>query len=731
MADSFVGGYQIVGELGRGAMGIVYHAIDPKIRRSVAIKQIRLDPGASPEEGATLRHRLVREARSAGVLSHPGIVTVYHLGEEASDIFIVMEHVDGVSLESALAANTLDIVGKVEILRQTAAALDFAHRSGIVHRDVKPGNILLRGDGVVKIADFGIAKVTQELTATGNLTNAGSSLGSPAYMSPEQVRAAQVDGRSDQFSLAIIAFQMLTGRMPFAADSAHALMYQIVMVDPLANPSELPPAVTAALAPAFAKDPAHRYPSCTAMVQALSQAVGMPGAGVANVPPPAAVAKTPSLLLAGAAVIALVIAAAGGYLWWKSKSAGGTASEAPIVKAASLGKLEEVKHLLADGADIDQKNAEGTTALMVASGGTAYITNNVPLVTFLIAKGAKIDLEDARGRTALELAAAGGKAEAAKLLLEKQADPNHKGAEGSTPLLQAIYYGHAAVLPVLIGGGANVELANTEGTTPLMLAAEGTAYVANNTPMAVTMIEIGAIRDVRDGRGRTALYRAAAAGKEQVVRLLVQGKADPNVQAEDGSTALIAAVTYAKLGTVKALIECGANVELTDSSGSTALIIASEGTAYMTDNEPLVAALLGAGAKVDSQDQQGRTALFRASGGGKPQAQKLLLDRKATINLKSNDGATPLANAVAYGKLESAKLLLERGAAVDLADGNGVTPLMIAARKPAYMDDAKPFVQLLLAHKARKDLTDSQGHTPLQLAEAARNSSVLDLLKGR
>src|ERR1700722_16276319 len=147
-----IGGYEILSELGRGAMGVVYHARDTAIGRPVAIKVIRLDPGTSAEEGAQLRQRLIREASAAGKMYHPGIVTVHQLGEDGANVFIVMEYVDGSSLERLLANNPmLDRAGTLDILAQIAVALDYAHKDGVVHRDVKPANILVRGDGRVKI----------------------------------------------------------------------------------------------------------------------------------------------------------------------------------------------------------------------------------------------------------------------------------------------------------------------------------------------------------------------------------------------------------------------------------------------------------------------------------------------------------------------------------------------------------------------------------------------------
>ena len=166
-----IGRYKIVRELGRGAMGVVYHAIDPNIGRPVAIKTIQLTGARAPEEQARLRERLFREARSAGILSHPGIVTVYDVEQQGDLAYIAMEYVDGPTLDQLLSApEPLPPARMFAILGQTATALDYAHQKGIVHRDIKPANIMIAADGTAKISDFGIAKVTasEQFTMTGS-----------------------------------------------------------------------------------------------------------------------------------------------------------------------------------------------------------------------------------------------------------------------------------------------------------------------------------------------------------------------------------------------------------------------------------------------------------------------------------------------------------------------------------------------------------------------------------
>ena len=260
------GRYVISRELGRGAMGVVYEALDPLIGRSVAVKIIRLESLKGPGDIRFLRDRLFREARSAGSLSHPGIVTIFDVGQEANEAFIAMERVNGPSLAETLVSTPRLDRGKVlSILRQMAAALDHAHRHGVIHRDIKPANIMLDQDVTVKITDFGIAKVVSDASQT--LTN--FVMGTPSYMSPEQIEAKPLDGRSDQFSLAAVAYQILTGIVPFQTDSLPSLLHQIVYGPrPSARTAcpDLPAAVDNVLARALARNTAERYSTCAEFV---------------------------------------------------------------------------------------------------------------------------------------------------------------------------------------------------------------------------------------------------------------------------------------------------------------------------------------------------------------------------------------------------------------------------------------------------------------------------------
>ncbi len=269
-----IGRYKIVKELGRGAMGVVYLATDPTIGRQVAIKTIRLLDIDNAAERARQRERLFREARSAGSLSHPHIVTVYDMGEEDDVAYIAMEHIRGTTLEHVLnEGQPIAPQRMFGILRQTAAGLDFAHRNGVVHRDVKPANIMLNEAGQAKIADFGIAKMTENESHT----RTGTIVGTPNYMSPEQVQGLALDGRSDQFSLAVIAYEILTGERPFSGEHLTTVVYKIVAEEPVApmrvNPT-LGASVDAVLRKALSKKPNLRYPDCSAFAGALESACG-------------------------------------------------------------------------------------------------------------------------------------------------------------------------------------------------------------------------------------------------------------------------------------------------------------------------------------------------------------------------------------------------------------------------------------------------------------------------
>jgi len=270
-----IGKYEIVGKLGQGAMGEVFHAHDPVLNRSVAIK--RITAGLDADE--MVRKRFQREAQSAALLSHPNIITVYELGLEGGQLFMAMELLDGVDLKHALATRKMSLDEKVGVVQQICEGLAFAHAHDIVHRDLKPANIHILPSGKVKIMDFGLARLSgSEMTTTGMV------MGTPHYMSPEQVRGQRADARSDVFAVGCLFYELLAGRKPFDAESMHGVLYKIMQEEPVPV-REAAPGTPEALAQvvdrALAKNPDQRFASAGDMLVALRQArgAGAPGRG--------------------------------------------------------------------------------------------------------------------------------------------------------------------------------------------------------------------------------------------------------------------------------------------------------------------------------------------------------------------------------------------------------------------------------------------------------------------
>lgn len=257
-----VGRYEIIGELGRGAMGVVYKATDPTIGRTVALKTMRLDVHGL--DTAEMVRRFKNEARAAGLLNHPNIVTIYDAGEHDGMFYIAMEFMEGTTLHALLEERRiLEAEEAIRLSREICKGLDYAHAHGIVHRDVKPANIMITARSMVKIMDFGIAK------AGGSMTSTGQVLGTPNYMSPEQVKGRSLDGRSDLFSFGVIIYEMLTGEKPFVGQNVTTVIYKIVNENPI-PPRDLDvtihPGLSAIVLKALAKSPDDRYQSGAELV---------------------------------------------------------------------------------------------------------------------------------------------------------------------------------------------------------------------------------------------------------------------------------------------------------------------------------------------------------------------------------------------------------------------------------------------------------------------------------
>jgi serine/threonine-protein kinase len=258
LAKPTLGRYEVMKELGKGAMGVVYLGKDPKINREVAIKTLRFEDEFEAADMKAMKERFFREAESAGRLVHPNIVTIYDAGDDGDISYIAMELLSGSDLKDYTTKDKLLPMNEtLATIAKVADALDYAHTQGVVHRDIKPANIMRLKDGSIKVTDFGIARITsQSKTATGTV------MGTPSYMSPEQLAGSKVDGRADLFSLGVTLYELLTGEKPFTGDTVATLMFKIANAPHpqiRASRADLPPGVEAIIDKALQKDPEKRY----------------------------------------------------------------------------------------------------------------------------------------------------------------------------------------------------------------------------------------------------------------------------------------------------------------------------------------------------------------------------------------------------------------------------------------------------------------------------------------
>ena len=329
-----VGRYQVQKVLGKGAMGVVYLAFDPKIGRPVALKTVRPSEEARPDEIEESRARFLREAQAAGKLLYPNIVTIFDVFEDRDTLYIAMEYVEGILLDAyCIRRNLLPLDQVIGLGAQALAALDYANRAGIVHRDIKPGNLMVVEGQTLKVMDFGLAR-----ESGANLTHSGTVIGTPHYMSPEQVEGKALDGRSDLFSMGVVLYELVTGERPFQGDTISTVIYRVMHDDPpdprTLNP-KIPGTLSRTIMKALAKRPSDRFPTAAAMRHALlhpeeedpadawvgferAPTVGPPSADTAFLPPipeSARVAKrhTLSRKYGRFAILALLLVA-GGWL---------------------------------------------------------------------------------------------------------------------------------------------------------------------------------------------------------------------------------------------------------------------------------------------------------------------------------------------------------------------------------------------------------------------------------
>ncbi|MEJ2025580.1 MAG: serine/threonine-protein kinase, partial [Deltaproteobacteria bacterium] len=264
-----VGRYQLIEKLGKGTTGLVYKGSDPRLNRLVAIKIIRFSDDFEEEMIDDMRERFLREAEIAGRLSHPGIVTIYDVGEDEDLTYMAMEYLEGKSLiRYGSKERRLPLTKVLDVAAKVADALDYAHKQGVIHRDIKPANIMLLRDGNIKVTDFGIAKAI-----SSTRTKTGVILGTPNYMSPEQIMGHKIDARTDIFSLGVLLFQLLTGKLPFRGENLSGLLYHITQgKHPSIRLMEsgIPKACEQIIDKALAKNPRDRFRTAGQMARYLT-----------------------------------------------------------------------------------------------------------------------------------------------------------------------------------------------------------------------------------------------------------------------------------------------------------------------------------------------------------------------------------------------------------------------------------------------------------------------------
>jgi len=315
-SDRTLGHYRILREAGRGGMSMVYEAEDTRIGRRVALKVLSVPLSMAPEQGAAMIARLKREARAIARLSHPNIVTIFDIGEEDGQHFIVMEFLEGLTLRERIAEGPLPVEEVASVLDGVASGLDAVHAAGIIHRDIKPSNVMLLPSGAIKLMDFGVARQHEDTM----VTQAGSIVGSPTYMAPEQTEGAESSTATDMWSLGVTLYEMLAGRPPFAGENIPRILYQVAHEKAPALP-QVTPAVRDVLGRALEKRPERRFRSGRQLAGAFRAALPAPAAvrPVAAAPAPrapvrprpvrarSASGRRPALLAAGLLLLVLLV----------------------------------------------------------------------------------------------------------------------------------------------------------------------------------------------------------------------------------------------------------------------------------------------------------------------------------------------------------------------------------------------------------------------------------------
>lgn len=749
-----IAGFELIRELGRGAMGIVYLARDERIGRQVALKTIDISGPDTPEQ-ANLERALLEEAKTAGNLAHHNIVTIHQVGIEGRLLYVVMEYVSGGSLDHRLKpGQPAPTDWSLRVLSEVAAALDIAHHAQIVHRDIKPSNILLTATtDIVKIADFGLARA---FAAQRSQTKVA---GTPFFMSPEQVEGKFLDGRSDQFSLGVLAYQLLTGHLPFDADNMVSLAFQISTVEPVAanmRNRALPPGAAAVIARSMHKDRERRFQRCGEFVDALAKAFQAPPA------PSPKIEKVPRskagvlLAIGGVFVVFIALATA---VWMLTREMSKPSPTPTKVETAQATPPPEPKSQPRPQAPAPAQTlptaATPTTPAAPADQGPLFFPEEKkpaetkattptppPPATITPAPSKtttaktptpktpppppppanKYDAEATAGL--LAAIRDGGSTGQLEALLDRNADPDGNG--NGNPLYNALLSCREDSAQVLLARKADPNRIGIYELPPLVAAITSDRYgkpCPQRESMLKLLLDKGAKPNGVPGYD-SPIERAAQLGPEGInlVRLLLDrgANAAPALERSIGFNGRRPDSQPCDSSVFDLVLSRGAKAGLASPSSNRLPLH----TAAEVGCEDIVRTLLSNGAAVDQLDSDGRSALYAAADRGRlrwaPQIAKTLVAAGANPNLASRPrenssasrGVTPLMLSVKHN-IDFLTALLDKGGDPNLADAQGRTALHHAIH---WSRDKA--VSLLLARGAKLGVRDRDGRTPLGLARS-------------
>jgi len=659
----YFGDYELIDEIARGGMGVVYKARQISLNRTVAVKMILT--GRRPMAVEVNRFRA--STRAAAGLQHPNIVPIYEIGEQDGHDYFSMEFVDGPNLAQVVRDNPLPAARAANYVRTIAEAVHYAHERGVLHRDLKPSNILLDSLDQPRVTDFGLAK---NLSSDPELTEAGQVLGAPSFIPPEQAAGLteEVGRHSDVYALGGILYYLLTGHPPFAAETPLATIARVLHHDPIAPRklnASIPQRLENICLKCLEKRPQRRYPTAKDLADELGhfqrnkpiRADDRDRRGDMGHP---WFQRNYVMVGSFSAIVLLLI---GSITYWRTRLPG----QSTRMTAQSPGQTDKAL----PQADSTLQSAGGKTTNLTKSGEAKVVEREIADPHSQADKSqASVGAKGPSSVSDIYDAAGTGDLERVKALLVANVDVNAPRADdGVTALMTASEFGHLDVVRVLLEAKAEVNAKMNNGGTALILAS---SY--GHLDVVKALLDAKADANAKAGNGGMALMLASEKGHLEVVQALLDAKADVNGKANDGMTPLIFASQFGHLDVVQKLLAAKADVNFNPSKGGTALIMASQ-----QGYEDVVKTLLAAKADVNTQaNYDGSTALMLASQNDHIKIVRDLLSANADVNAEAANGVTALIAAANQGRQDVVRLLIDTKANVNAKMSNGNTALRVA-----------------------------------------------------